>query len=539
MNRFSQIILLTALLSLSSCAAIFLPRNQKVTIRTNNKESKVYIDKEEVGKGSTVVTKVRKSGAKQVVVQTPGYKDAYYTLIPIRRPNAYWVCIVLDIPTIYGCSFDPIIPKSKNYASDNLMPSTYKYINRTPDQRYIDLSAIKLNITNKNKDLNDYYVNYSENQMEEFKNAEKKRVESVKKEEARKQKKKKNTNMLAEENEIKYDDTQFSVDIYKTLKKTGFVDTINTLFSDNSNTLRIEGSIHKASVFHVSGLDYYSGRYEKARLDIMWKVKNNFDEVLDSVSLQSFSGDYNIPDYTADDKMVQRMFADAVDNSYSDLLKNEKFKNYLRIDTVMSIKDPLLAISTPKSVVKEVSDAAAASVIIKRKSGGHGSGFAITNDGYILTNFHVIAGDKTTQLEDIKVLLSSGEELTAKVVRFNRMRDVALLKVDHSFDKAFKLGKEKSYKQLMEVYTIGAPKSIELGQSVSIGLISNERNFNKTTLLQLSMSINPGNSGGPLFDKSGALQGIVSSKLVGYATEGVGFAIPSFKIANYLNLSVK
>ncbi|HEX3006235.1 MAG TPA: trypsin-like peptidase domain-containing protein [Bacteroidales bacterium] len=539
MNRFSQIILLTALLGLSSCAAIFLPRNQKVTIRTNNKESKVYIDKEEVGKGSTVVTKVRKSGAKQVVVQTPGYKDAYYTLIPIRRPNAYWVCIVLDIPTIYGCSFDPIIPKSKNYASDNLMPSTYKYINRTPDQRYIDLSAIKLNITNKNKDLNDYYVNYSENQMEEFKNAEKKRVESVKKEEARKQKKKKNTNMLAEENEIKYDDTQFSVDIYKTLKKTGFVDTVNTLFSDNSNTLRIEGSIHKASVFHVSGLDYYAGRYEKARLDIIWKVKNNFDEVLDSVSLQSFSGDYNIPDYTADDKMVQRMFADAVDNSYSDLLKNEKFKNYLRIDTVMTISDPLLAISQPKSVVKEVSDAAAASVIIKRKSGGHGSGFAITNDGYILTNFHVIAGDKTTQLEDIKVLLSSGEELTAKVVRFNRMRDVALLKVDHNFDKAFKLGKEKSYKQLMEVYTIGAPKSIELGQSVSIGLISNERNFNKTTLLQLSMSINPGNSGGPLFDKSGALQGIVSSKLVGYATEGVGFAIPSFKIANYLNLSVK
>ena len=90
----------------------------------------------------------------------------------------------------------------------------------------------------------------------------------------------------------------------------------------------------------------------------------------------------------------------------------------------------------------------------------------------------------------------------------------------------------------MEVYSIGTPKSVELGQSVSLGIISNERKSNNNNLLQVSINVNPGNSGGPLFEKSGALQGIVTSKLVGFATEGVGFAIPSYLIPAYLNLSL-
>ena len=186
-----------------------------------------------------------------------------------------------------------------------------------------------------------------------------------------------------------------------------------------------------------------------------------------------------------------------------------------------------------------MSDAAASSVIVKRKDGGHGSGFAITNDGYILTNFHVLAGKYYDKLQEVTVVLNNGEEVPVKIVRYNRSRDIALLKVDKTFENPFKLTSKKSFKDLQEVYTIGAPKSIELGQSVSSGLISNERKSVDATLLQLSMSVNPGNSGGPLFDKSGTLHGVVSSKLVGYATEGIGFAIPSYLIPAYLNIKIK
>lgn len=92
---------------------------------------------------------------------------------------------------------------------------------------------------------------------------------------------------------------------------------------------------------------------------------------------------------------------------------------------------------------------------------------------------------------------------------------------------------------MQEVYTIGAPKSIELGQSVSTGIISNKRTTNQNNLLQMNMSINSGNSGGPLFDKTGNLQGVVTSKLYGIGVEGISFSIPSYKLEDYLNIKAE
>ncbi len=91
----------------------------------------------------------------------------------------------------------------------------------------------------------------------------------------------------------------------------------------------------------------------------------------------------------------------------------------------------------------------------------------------------------------------------------------------------------------MEVYALGAPKSIELGQSISAGLLSNDRNTNNNRLIQLNMSLNGGNSGGPVFDKTGQLHGVVQSKLIGKDTEGVAFAIPSYLISDYLKIQLK
>jgi serine protease Do len=148
----------------------------------------------------------------------------------------------------------------------------------------------------------------------------------------------------------------------------------------------------------------------------------------------------------------------------------------------------------------------------------------------------VIAGKNQDKPSSVKVILSNGILLDAEVIRYNGARDIALLKVAYNFEKAFLLSDIKSFKNLSEVYTIGAPKSIELGQSVSLGLISNERTTNNNNLLQLNININGGNSGGPLFDKNGTLHGVIQSKLVGKDTEGVGFAIPSYLLFSYLNI---
>jgi serine protease Do len=340
------------------------------------------------------------------------------------------------------------------------------------------------------------------------------------------------------ENQIKSDDTEFSKNIFKLLKQTEFIDTLKNVFQDNNNTLVLEAEIRKVDKFTVfrKGASYSNGMY-RAGMGIQWYIKNTYDEILDSVYIYEYSGDF-ITDFKHAKKEDDSFYFDAVERSYLKLRESKEFQNNITLNTDFSSKDEKLSIFTPKSTVKTVEEASLASVIVKRNDKGHGSGFAISNDGYILTNFHVIAGKTTDQLEGIKVILSNGEELEAKVVRYNRARDIALLKVDYQFEKAFALKSSKDFTSLQEVYTIGAPKSIELGQSITKGLISNERNANNNSVLQLSISINGGNSGGPLFDTNGLLHGVIQSKLVGYATEGVGFAIPSYLIADYLNITI-
>ncbi|MES2778295.1 MAG: trypsin-like peptidase domain-containing protein, partial [Bacteroidota bacterium] len=525
------------MVGVSGCATLFIPAKQKITIQTNNDASKVYIDNDEVGEGENIETKVKKNGTKQVVVQTPEYKNEYLVLSQTsRRPIAYWPLVIIDWCTFYGGLTDAGNgSKFHLFPKQNKMEAVNKLTYRKSDEKYIDLDAVKIKVSSKEKDLKYYSIYASqEDFFKEAKKAEDEREKADKKQADKDAKKKVKVKgkLNAEESKLDYDDSKFSESILKTLKQTNFIDTVNKVFSDNNNTLKLEGIIRKASLFYsVTSL----GSYKKVKVNITWNIKNSYNEIVDSINFWSWSGDFIA--YNSDESY--KMYADAVDISYFELLKNKQFQQYLKMDTVFAITEPILKIKLAQVNVKEIDHATTATVIIKRKDGGHGSGFAISNDGYILTNYHVIAGKNASKQSDISVIMSDGEEVSVSVVRYNKMRDIALLKVEKGFETPFILSNTKSYKKLMEVYTVGTPKSIELGQSVSIGLLSNERKANNNSLLQLSMSINPGNSGGPLFDKAGNLHGIVTSKLVGYATEGVGFAIPAYLAMEYLNLEVK
>jgi S1-C subfamily serine protease len=89
---------------------------------------------------------------------------------------------------------------------------------------------------------------------------------------------------------------------------------------------------------------------------------------------------------------------------------------------------------------------------------------------------------------------------------------------------------------MQNLYTIGAPKHIELGQTITRGIFSNERIVNNNHLLQLNMNVNSGNSGGPVIDNNQKLHGVIVSKLWGLSVEGICFAIPSHIIKDNLNL---
>ncbi len=153
-----------------------------------------------------------------------------------------------------------------------------------------------------------------------------------------------------------------------------------------------------------------------------------------------------------------------------------------------------------------------------------GSGFVLTTDGAILTNYHVVRG-----ADEIVVTMSDRRQFVAELVGYDEDSDLALLQVDAEGLPAAKVGDADALKVGEWVYAIGSPFGFE--HSVTVGIVSAKaralRSERFVPFLQTDVAINPGNSGGPLFNLEGEVVGINSqifSRTGGF--QGVSFAIP-------------
>ncbi|MBO6158449.1 MAG: trypsin-like peptidase domain-containing protein [Firmicutes bacterium] len=160
---------------------------------------------------------------------------------------------------------------------------------------------------------------------------------------------------------------------------------------------------------------------------------------------------------------------------------------------------------------------------------GAGSGVIITEDGYILTNNHVIK-----DASSITVTTSDGSSYDATLLGLDEQLDVALLKIDATGLKPATISTSSNLMVGQTVVAIGNPLG-QLGGSVTQGIISAlDRSITiegqTMTLMQFDAAINPGNSGGGLFNAQGDLIGIVNAKSVGDDIDGIGFAIPIDKV---------
>lgn len=156
---------------------------------------------------------------------------------------------------------------------------------------------------------------------------------------------------------------------------------------------------------------------------------------------------------------------------------------------------------------------------------GAGSGVIFTEDGYIITNNHVI--DNAT---NITVKLHNGKELPAKLIATDSKSDLAVIKVEEKGLQPVVFGDSENLKVGQSCIAIGNPLGT-LGGTVTTGILSALSreitiDSQEMTLLQTNTAINPGNSGGGLFDINGNLIGIVNAKSSGEDIEGIGFAIP-------------
>ena len=165
-----------------------------------------------------------------------------------------------------------------------------------------------------------------------------------------------------------------------------------------------------------------------------------------------------------------------------------------------------------------------------RQGTSTGSGFIISDDGYVVTNHHVVES-----ATDVTVTLSTGDEYTAKVIGSDSLNDVALLKVEATGLPAVKLGSSDKLAIGDMVCAIGNPLG-SLTATLTVGYVSGKdrqvTTDNSTiNMIQTDAAINSGNSGGPLFNMYGKVVGITSAKYSGTTSsgasiEGISFAIP-------------
>ena len=166
---------------------------------------------------------------------------------------------------------------------------------------------------------------------------------------------------------------------------------------------------------------------------------------------------------------------------------------------------------------------------------GYGTGIILREDGYIVTNNHVISGS-----DHVKITLFDGSEYKAKVVGIDATTDLAVLKIEADGLRAAALGDSDALQVGEGVVAIGNPLGATLAGSVTSGIVSAlnrdiTTNGFSQTYIQTDAAINPGNSGGALVNMKGDVIGIntLKSYLAGYdnygvpiGTEGIGFAIP-------------
>lgn len=159
---------------------------------------------------------------------------------------------------------------------------------------------------------------------------------------------------------------------------------------------------------------------------------------------------------------------------------------------------------------------------------GVGSGVVVSEDGYILTNSHVIYDGAAKK---IKVLFDTGKELEGKVVWSNSQMDLAVVKVEATGLQTAELGNSDKLNIGQTAIAIGNPLGLDFERTVTQGIISGldrslkiDENNTMDSLIQTDASINSGNSGGPLLNQKGQVIGINTLKIP--SGEGLGFAIP-------------
>ena len=252
-------------------------------------------------------------------------------------------------------------------------------------------------------------------------------------------------------------------------------------------------------------------------------------------------------DYTSDytfDQYYNDLVKNAVNSTTTtnNAAKNYTDKNFdgIIIDTKSSGE------KSAQSAYEKVSDSTVAILTFEDKisseenAEGQGTGIIVSNDGYIVTNSHVIGDSKTAY--KYQIINNNGVKYNANVVGYDTRTDLAVLKIKGKDLKPVHFVKKSHLQVGEDIIAVGNPGGLDFQNSLTKGIVSaKDRTLDDSTVsyIQTDAAVNPGNSGGPLCNLYGEVIGITTAKINSATYEGMGFAIPTDTVETVVNNIIK
>lgn len=279
----------------------------------------------------------------------------------------------------------------------------------------------------------------------------------------------------------------------------------------------------RADACYVAGL----GRpaTAQASLEIEWQIYSHRTK---SVELKETTGGSSLVPQAREDgaaEAITRAFLVAARNLLAsprvrDLLSGHEAAGRQKSDPITVAYET--APARPSETVEAVVSDSRMGVVTVFAGDAMGSGFLISTDGYLLTGQHVVG-----QARYVKVRFVTGREVNGEVVRTDRRRDVALVKLESDIYPCLPIGESSRVQPGTEVFAIGTPLFETLGQTVTKGIVSGYGEEDGLRVLRSDVAVHRGNSGGPLLDRTGMVVGLSVSGFL-LMPDGVGVGLNSF-----------
>ncbi|MFT6845913.1 MAG: serine protease Do [Flavobacteriales bacterium] len=512
MKRIS--ILLLSIFIFANCASTLNSQYQKIAIKTK-KGNNIYIDGEKAKKKDGYYLVKRDFNPKQITSKREGYKDEN---IAIGQYKRHWLYAVSWVPFGLLMMMPPLLdmgPKAYNYEKQLTIGKNMKaFPVRDENAKEIYFSKVGIELE---ADKNRYrgFLNYRD-----YKNHEDSK-ESIGN---------KDTEVF------KINNTIFSESLNEILKENGYIDTTNKVLKNSFlNNLKVEANIEEYTLHHVN---QRVGGFYYVDITMDYTILDYYGDSIFGQSTKSTSGHFSYLKNTSKirGEKVDEAIKDALEFSMIEFLDNTVVDSLMhdKGDLDRENKFEMMPLVSNGNYVSSLKQAIKSTVTIKTKD-GHGSGFIVSPDGYIITNYHVIS-----DTAKLNVVLNDEREFKPTIIRISKIHDLALIKIKAENLVPFNISNSKDIEVAEDIYAVGTPSGEDLSQSITKGIISGVRNIeNGSQLIQTDASINGGNSGGVIIDKNATVIGVVSSKLKGFSIEGVAFGIPAYEINDKLKVTNK